>query len=97
VEFARKRTHLRYKLEMPVAFDTGAGLTRNICAGGIYFETDQHLSPGAKLHLRVTLPSQSDPALRVDCVCTVLRSDDLNGSVGVAATIDGYEWIGVPS
>lgn len=83
------RRYRRYPLELRVELARGTGVTRNVCAGGAYFLTDQPLAPGAPIDFTLVLEGLSPQApWRVRCKGTVLRVEPQAAKVGVAATIE---------
>jgi hypothetical protein len=78
----------RYKAEVPVEFESGKGVTRDLCASGIYFETDRSFSPGQTLEFTLFL-EHIDTAgpVRVKCLGEIVRVDENGGKIGIAATI----------
>jgi len=76
----------RFDAGLPVTVGGGGGRTRNISAHGIYFETDVRPQVGALVDFAVefTLHGRKH---RLLCEGKVLRVDDRDGRVGVAARL----------
>ena len=70
--------------------------TRDVSSGGVYFEVDEAPQPGSKLEFVITLPTEitlTGP-VQIRCIGKVIRVDHgSGGQVGVAATIDRYEFL----
>lgn len=83
-----QRSEERIPLETPILLATGTGVTRDISKSGIYFLTEQDLSPGGALNLSVQLdyacPGQP---LKLECRGEVLRVEAMGAKFGVAAKI----------
>ena len=72
--------------------------TRNVSSSGVYFEFASPLDVGTALEFILTLPEQitKGNAVRIKCVGKVVRVDQGKtepGSLGVAATIERYEFL----
>ena len=63
-----------------------AGQTRNLSAGGIYFESAMDISEGATLHLTLELTGPEGPLL-LHCTGEVVRLEKSSGRTGVAVKI----------
>ncbi len=78
--------------------------TRDLSYRGLYFILDRNVSPGTSIEFVLTLPKEITLAgeLRVQCAGKVVRVEkanssgrqgDQDGSVGVAAVIEQYEFL----
>jgi hypothetical protein len=72
--------------------------THNVSSSGVYFEFASPLDVGTALEFVLTLPEQitKGSAVRIKCVGKVVRVDQgksEQGSLGVAATIERYEFL----
>jgi hypothetical protein len=81
-----------------VAGQEKAVQTRNVSSSGVYFEFASPLNVGTALEFVLTLPEQitKGSAVRIKCVGKVVRVDQHRsdaGSLGVAATIERYEFL----
>ena len=70
--------------------------TRDVSSGGVYFEVGEAPQPGSRLEFVLTLPTEitlTGP-VQIRCVGKVVRVDHGMGrQIGVAATIDRYEFL----
>lgn|GEM_PF-357177 len=75
-----RRSSSRHRVALPVRFDEGGGITRDLSADGVYFLTDQPLELGQVVHLSMTL-HHADPERPVDLVCRgrVCRIEAIEG------------------
>ena len=101
-----KRRAKRFPMRLPVAVKLQASKnskqlleTRDVSSSGIYFEFGGPLEVGAALEFLLTLPepiTKSSP-VRIRCIGKVVRVDKQpavdSGHVGVAATIERYEFV----
>ena len=62
------------------------GLTRNICATGIYFETETAQTPGSHVRFTVEVTIGGEKSKMV-CEGEVVRVDNKDGVVGVAVAL----------
>jgi hypothetical protein len=72
--------------------------TYNVSSSGVYFEFASPLDIGTALEFVLTLPEQitKGSAVRIKCVGKVVRVDQgksEEGHLGVAATIERYEFL----
>ena len=101
-----KRRARRFSMTLPVAVKieeiTGQPKpvhTRDVSSSGVYFEFAAPLDVGTALEFVLTLPEQitKGSAVRIKCVGKVVRVDrgksEEEGSLGVAATIERYEFL----
>src|SRR5712692_8572501 len=92
-----KRATRRFALRLPVAVtysDNGSqqksAQTRDVSARGICFYVDSAIAPGSVIEITLT------ESIRVRCKGKVVRVDDGDGKVAVAAVIDEYEFLAEP-
>lgn len=100
-----KRRARRFPMTLPVAVRVEesdnhqkAVQTFNVSSSGVYFEFASPLDIGTALEFVLTLPEQitKGNAVRIKCVGKVVRVDEGKseaGSLGVAATIERYEFL----
>ena len=100
-----KRRARRFPMTLPVAIrvEEMAGhertvQTRNVSSSGVYFEFASPIEIGTALEFILTLPEQitKGSAVRIKCVGKVVRVDrdkPESDSLGVAATIERYEFL----
>ena len=103
-----KRRARRFPMTLPVALRVEeiaghekAVHTRNVSSSGVYFEFASPISVGTQLEFVLTLPEQitKGSAVRIKCVGKVVRVDrgrSDSDSLGVAATIERYEFLREP-
>jgi hypothetical protein len=81
------RLEERVSTALPVTLRSGeCGITRNISASGIYFETGTAPVGKGPLSLSIEFPSGAG-GLTLQCIGQVVRMEDLGNRVGVAARI----------
>lgn len=87
-----RRTAVRYPIEVPVRFEGGTGMTRDISLSGLRFVTDSPLAPGQALCLSVMFGKCAGPlaGLPVNCRGRVVRVGlpDAKRRFEVAAVIE---------
>lgn len=76
----------RFDIELPVEMDGVQGLTRNICATGIYFETDMAQAPGSHVRFTVEVTIRGEKTKMV-CEGEVVRVENKDGVLGVAVEL----------
>src|SRR3979411_2221915 len=100
-----KRVTRRFALRLPVSVTyTEDGVqektaqTRDVSARGICFFVDSAIAAGSTIEFTLTLPPEITltESIRVRCKGKVVRVDDGDGKVAVAAVIDEYEFLAEP-
>ena len=98
-----KRATRRFALRLPVAVthdgsEEQSAQTRDVSARGICFHVDSAISPGSLIEFTLTLPPEITltESIKVRCKGKVVRVDDGDGKVAVAAVIDEYEFLAEP-
>src|SRR6202045_5194911 len=100
-----KRTTRRFALRLPVSVtytedgvQEKAAQTRDVSARGICFYVDSAIAAGSTIEFTLTLPPEIllTESIRVRCKGKVVRVDDGDGKVAVAAVIDEYEFLAEP-
>ena len=88
---SERRRSQRWDVAIPVELPHGTGVTRNMSAFGVCFETDQPYTKGEPITFTVLL-SHVDPGqpVRMRCRGEVVRVEHLGGKVRVASTIDEH-------
>ena len=76
----------RFDTELPVEMGDIRGLTRNISATGVYFETEGAQTPGSHVHFTVEVNVQGQK-LKLVCEGEVVRVDRMGGTLGIAAKL----------
>ena len=72
---------------MPVTLEHGGGITRNVSSSGVFFETDQLLTPSAAINFSLEFENAPAGPLRLKCEGRIVRVEQQVGKIGVAATI----------
>ena len=89
-----KRQATRHQIKLPVRFEQGTGVTRDISLAGIYFTTDRQLEAGQQLEIFVKL-SYAIPgkSLHLGCRGQVLRVENQDHQYGVAAQFSDITYL----
>lgn len=82
----RERGSDRFDTELPVDIDGVQGITRNISATGIYFETGAAHEPGSRVHFTIEMMVQGEKKKLV-CDGEVVRVDHKGSTIGIAARL----------
>ena len=82
----------RYEATVPVSLEHGKGVTRNVSSSGVYFETDQAFTAGSAVSFRLDFENAPGGPLRVTCEGKIVRVEQRDGKLGVAATITDYKF-----
>ena len=71
------------------------GRTRDVSFRGLYFLVEARFEPGSEIEFVLTLPKEITLAsdVHIRCFGQVLRVEEQNGTKGVAARIDRYEFL----
>lgn len=100
-----KRRARRFHMTLPVAVKVDeagpqdkAVHTRDVSSSGVYFEFSSPVDIGTAIEFVLTLPEQitKGSSVRIKCMGKVVRVDEAVGdgeSIGVAATIERYEFV----
>jgi hypothetical protein len=79
------------RVELPLHLDQGSGLTRDISQDGVFFYTDQTLTPGMPLRFALELRHIAhDETFYLHCLGQVVRVEKIGKKMGIAATIKEY-------
>jgi hypothetical protein len=86
-----RRRGWRYPLNLGVSLGRSTGLSRDVSASGVFFETDASVSPGQVITFSFTL-NDVYPELRLALQCKgkIVRVEQHEGRLGVAATIESW-------
>jgi hypothetical protein len=77
----------RVKATVPIIVDgRTAGMTKDVSASGVFFETDEDMADGSPIEFTVELESPSGK-LVLRCSGQIVRVDRSGGKLGVAAKI----------
>ncbi len=101
-----KRSRRRYAMALPLHLAAGVGaapqvqgLSRDISPEGIYFSLPEPCLLGSLLEFELPLPPElaGGSLVRLRCRGRVVRLErpDVEGRVGVAATIERYQFVKV--
>ena len=93
-DFCEKRASERIEVEVPVVLEGSEAKTRDISWAGIYFMTDQYYATGRNLNFTLDL-SHALPgkALQLKCEAEVVRTEKINGKLGVGARINSFQYL----
>jgi hypothetical protein len=88
---SEKRRATRHRGAAPVEIEEGLGVTRDFSRSGIFFETDKSFIPGQIIAFTIVLENV-DPGrpVRVKCRGQIVRVEESDQRIGVAATIRSY-------
>ncbi len=81
-----KRLADRFDSQLPIELDGKQGLTRNISATGIYFESQADQAPGSMVQFVVEVEVQGQK-LKMVCKGEVVRVDHKDSTVGIAVKL----------
>jgi hypothetical protein len=81
-----KRLADRFDSQLPIEFNGKHGLTRNISATGVYFESQADQVPGSVVQFIVEVDVQGQK-LKMICKGEVVRVDHKDGVVGIAVKL----------
>ena len=95
--FTDRRQARRYRTAIPVELEQRTGLTRDVSASGVFFETDSSFPVGVTISFSLVL-EHADPGgpLRLQCQGEVVRVERLESKVGVAVRFTSY-WFDLPA
>lgn len=82
--FAIQRASRRFPLRIAVALDDVSGITRDVSASGLYFETEEIFLSSKRLDFELLLPRPSGAMLRLRCQGEVVRVEPGETNVGIA-------------
>ena len=77
----------RFNTELAVEMAGVHGLTRNISASGIYFETEAVQVPGSRVRFTVEVHVHGEK-FKLACEGEVVRVDRYGGALGIAAKLE---------
>lgn len=81
-----QRREERVATELPVELDGAQGITKNVSATGIFFETDASFSVGTEVSFAVELATPGGQ-MTMQCRGEIVRIDPRAGRIGVAVKI----------
>jgi hypothetical protein len=83
---SEKRTEERVDAALPVRLDHASGITRNVSASGLYFETQAAVSAGGQISFTVDL-EVAGAAMVLSCLGEIVRVHQRGDYQGVAVRI----------
>lgn len=102
-ETQERRSARRFTMSLPVRvrYSSGnsvheqAGETRDVSFRGLYFTMEEAPETDSPIEFVLTLPQQITLAgdVNIRCYARVLRVEQMNGRLGVAARIEKYEFL----
>lgn len=102
-EMNDRRTARRFHMALPLQVrfmnngsnEEKSAQTRDVSFRGVYFLSDTPVEAGSALELVLTLPQQITLAgdVRIRCFGNVIRVEERENGLGVAARIDRYEFL----
>ena len=82
-----RRREERVSVARPVRLDRGTGVTKNISASGVFFETDVDFTAGSKISFAIEIDGPQGKKLILKCQGEIVRVQREGSKVGVAASI----------
>ncbi|MDR3368488.1 PilZ domain-containing protein [Rhodoferax sp.] len=76
----------RFTSELPVEINGAIGLTRNVSATGVYFETTADQAPGSRVRFVVEVLVNGEK-LKMVCAGDVVRVEQKLGMLGIAVKL----------
>jgi len=91
VKSSEQRRVPRHRGKLPIFLKSGQGITRDFNASGMYFETDRTFSAGQSIEFSIVLKhTDPDRPLRLKCIGEIVRVEESDSKIGVAASIKSY-------
>ncbi len=86
-----RRRARRYRVDLPVEFEGGTGVTRNVSQTGVLFATAQEAKVGDLVDFNLIL-GEHDAGwkCRIACIASVVRVSHVGGGWLVAEDIQAY-------
>lgn len=81
-----KRREERVSTALPVILENATGITSDVSASGVYFETEAALSVGSAIRFTLELDSPRGKML-LNCSGRIVRTESRNSRLGVAVKI----------
>lgn len=94
-----QRSTRRFTLKLPLTVklsgDSVASQTKDVSARGVFFYINSEVREGSPLEFTLTLPPEITltESIQVRCTGKVIRVEDDNGQMGIAAAIEQYEFL----
>ena len=83
---AKRSREERVRATLPVSLDGATGITRDVSATGVFFETDVNYAAGSEISFAIELQGPAGKMM-FKCRGEIVRVEDRGGKVGVAAKI----------
>lgn len=80
------REHERVRVAMPVYMAGQYGVTRDVSAGGVYFELKRDIRVGSEISFEIGLEHQQE-MMRVRCQGIVVRTECMGDRTGIAVKL----------
>ena len=80
------RNEERVAATRPVKLGRGTGVTRNVSASGVFFETDVNYAPGSEINFSIEIDGPGGKMM-FKCQGQIVRVERRDGKAGVAARI----------
>ena len=81
-----KRKEERVHAALPVDLGNGTGITRDVSASGMFFETDVNYAPGSEINFSIEIDGPGGKMM-FKCQGQIVRVERRDGKAGVAARI----------
>ena len=81
-----KRREERVKTALPVVMEDAIGITSDVSASGVFFETEASMSVGNSIRFTVEFDSPRGK-MHLNCVGRIVRTETRNSRSGVAVKI----------
>ena len=91
-----KRRLPRHQLHVPITFGFGHGMTTDVSATGVRFETRRVLEHGTAIAFELALPDAVQRGIVIRCEGRVVRTEVRQGKTFIAATIDNLTFAAPP-
>lgn len=86
----KRRREARFKASFPVEIEPKGGVLVDMSGSGVAFETDHPYEIGDKVTLRVRV-GRGGKTMELECIGTVVRIEQREDSLLVAATVEWQE------
>ena len=82
-----RRSEERVQATRPVNLDHGTGITRDISASGVFFETNMDCATGSEIGFSIEIDGPAGRKMMLKCQGLIVRVERRDGKIGVAARI----------
>ncbi len=88
-----RRQAWRYPVSLDVKLKKGEGVTRDLSSSGVFFETEQPLTPGQLISFSFSLEkAYADVRLDLQCKGRIVRVERGGRKLGVAVRIEWWSF-----